>query len=579
MIDYVNPFEYEAAVKLTPEDIVEYYIEDFNYSRFVGSRRNIFLVGERGTGKTMTLRYNSLPVQLEKSRKKGEDLSLEVVGIYVPNNTPLTYNPNVLLQDELQASVLSIHFLVVSLMYAFADTIAGIPGVMKDADGEALRKELEFTCALEFPPSMTLFDGIKAAVQRELTLAERSISAKQMDSSCESRRTFSSGVMPMIKCFQKLPQLANTHFSFMIDDAHALNPQQVVALNSWIAYRDHSQFSFKVATAKVEHPSLHTTSGGAILEGHDFTLVDMEQPYQNQYSDFGKLARQILDRRLIRINRHNPTADEFFPVNAELKLELEKADQTAKKEMLTANPNATPKQIADHVYKYGRAIYFRGRSRRANRPPYSGLELLVHLSTGVIRNLLQPCYWMYDRVVSEKRASNEELSTIRFIPPPIQTEVILDRSKRKWEWLASDLDRSVEGCSREQAIQVWQLFDQLAILFTKRLLRHKSEPRAIAFTISDHAYEHYSKLIKLLQIGRRGQILYEYTSSAKDSGRRETYYVPNRILWPARGLDPQGQNARVSLKARHLWMAAVQNKPIPFVADDKDQTGGLFDDK
>jgi hypothetical protein len=46
------------------------------------------------------------------------------------------------------------------------------------------------------------------------------------------------------------------------------------------------------------------------------------------------------------------------------------------------------------------------------------------------------------------------------------------------------------------------------------------------------------------------------------------YFVPNRMLWPARGLDPQGQHARVSLKAKDVYAAAAQNKPFPFVDDD-----------
>jgi hypothetical protein len=36
------------------------------------------------------------------------------------------------------------------------------------------------------------------------------------------------------------------------------------------------------------------------------------------------------------------------------------------------------------------------------------------------------------------------------------------------------------------------------------------------------------------------------------------------MLWPARGLDPHGQHARVSLLATDLWNAADQGKALPF---------------
>ena len=58
-----NPFKYDAANNLTDKMIADYYIDDFNYSRFIQSKRNIFLVGERGSGKTMALLFNSWRIQ------------------------------------------------------------------------------------------------------------------------------------------------------------------------------------------------------------------------------------------------------------------------------------------------------------------------------------------------------------------------------------------------------------------------------------------------------------------------------------------------------------------------------------
>ncbi len=111
----------------------------------------------------------------------------------------------------------------------------------------------------------------------------------------------------------------------------------------------------------------------------------------------------------------------------------------------------------------------------------------------------------------------------------------------------------------------------MAILFRERLHEHESEPRAIVFTISEGDFEHRHELEELLRIARKAQILYTRSGSAKDQGRREVYYVPNRILWPVRGLDPHGQHARVSIKARHLWAAAANNVKIPM--DKAEETG------
>jgi hypothetical protein len=73
-----NPFEYVGANDLSEETILDYYIEDFNFSRFIQTTRNVLLVGERGCGKSMTLLYNSFPIQHLRATRQGEDVVLMV---------------------------------------------------------------------------------------------------------------------------------------------------------------------------------------------------------------------------------------------------------------------------------------------------------------------------------------------------------------------------------------------------------------------------------------------------------------------------------------------------------------------
>jgi hypothetical protein len=578
MSDYVNPFEYEAANKLKYDQILDFYMEDFNYSRFVRSKRNVFLVGERGTGKTMTLLFNSLPVQAQRAAKDHVSVALDVVCVYVPCNTPLTHKTDYALLESFQGTVVSEHFLVMSIMYAIADTLGQVPDLTTDSDRSAVTHELEYILGIRMPTSHSLFDALKLVVQKENVDSQTTLNAKKLDAFYESARSFSTGVMPVLSCLRKIAKLQNTHFVIMLDDAHDLNEPQVRLLNSWIAYRDNSLFSFKVATTRIGRPPFLTGSGGAILEGHDFTLVDMELPYQNKYSNFGKLARGIVQKRLEKIGLPNRSPDEFFPTNAEFERDLQLCESKVREDAERRFSEGSTKQINDYVYKNARAAYFRERSSKANRPPYSGFDILVHISTGVIRNLLEPCYWMYDKLFSESRQLPDTGVAIQEISPAVQTDILLERSKKKWEWIRDGLDKSIEGCSRTDAERIYRLFDNLAVLFRERLLHHKSEPRAIAFTISEGESSSFQDLQRLLDISRKAQILYTYTSSAKDSGKREIYYVPNRILWPDRGLDPHGQHARVSIKCRDLWGAAAHNRQIPFTASNDNEQGSLEQD-
>jgi hypothetical protein len=161
----------------------------------------------------------------------------------------------------------------------------------------------------------------------------------------------------------------------------------------------------------------------------------------------------------------------------------------------------------------------------------------------------------------------------------VQTRIIRKLSKQRWETLRNGLDSAVEHCTREQAHQLRNLFDQLSQLFLKRLLEHKSEPRAIVFSVSGESRREYDELRALLNIARRAQLLYTYTSSGKETAKRETYYVPNRILWPDKGLDPVGQYSRVSIQAVHLWEAARVNQPIPMSRQSRAGERELFEDE
>ena len=101
-------------------------------------------------------------------------------------------------------------------------------------------------------------------------------------------------------------------------------------------------------------------------------------------------------------------------------------------------------------------------------------------------------------------------------------------------------------------------------------MHHKSEPRAIVFSISGFSDEYVKLLNPVLDIARRANLLYVRIGPSKDDGQLETYYVPNRLLWPSRGLDPVGQHARVSLKASDIY-SATRGTPFPFNKDEADE--------
>jgi hypothetical protein len=575
MSSYKNPFEYEQATLLTPGFVKDVFIEDHNFTRFIQSNRNVFLVGERGSGKSMTLLYNSLSVQLEKTAPQNTGLDLQFVGVYIPCNTTLTHKREYELLEK-YASVISEHFMVLGIAYAIANALSLLSGRLQLDQDSRLREELVYVLGCDLIADHPLFDALMLYFERESRRAQLALNALRLDEFRETSFTFSSLVHPLLHALRRSADLRDTHFLLLIDDAHDLNRFQKAALNSWIGYRDRSAFSFKVAVADGLGYPYMTSSGSAILEGHDFITIDLQKPFQSAGSDFGKLARDIIEKRLQNIGT-SVTAEQFFPASTDFTRDLERCREEVLEEAARQYPDERDaKKRRDYVYKYARAKYFRERATRANLPPYSGFETITHVSTGVIRNLLMPCYWMYDAVYSELEGSRR-LEPIREVPPDVQSRVLRDRSERLWKWIESSLASSIDNCTLDDAKAIYRLFDNLGELFRRRLLSAKSEPRAIAFSSSVMTPEFERDLIRILNIARRAQVLYFRSGPAKDEGRRETYYVPNRLLWPIRGLDVVGQHARVSLKARDVW-AAANGEVFPSQEGERGHApGGLFD--
>lgn len=576
-----NPFVFNAASNLDNDLLMKIFIPDHNYSRFIESKRNIFFWGERGCGKTITLLYNKISLLNKAKNELEEKRIVSYIPVYISCITPLIFKrEHLLLENNFKAGVISEHYFSLSIVLSLVESLSTIHDSFNSfLDEELLAKDISYIFNDDLPEGGNLLTRLKKFITRKFIQTQKEINRPDSDSFYNDTFTFSSIVIPIISIFKEQKCFHSSHFILMMDDAHDLNNYQKAALNSWISYRDNSSFSFKVSAAKVPDYSLKTTSGGVILPGHDYISINIEQPFQNDHSAYGQLANKIISKRLELIGV-NKSPDVFFPINESMKNDLNTARTQAKELATKKYGEDETKAISDYVYKYTRAIYFRNRAAKANKPPYSGFELIVNISSGVIRNLLEPCFIMYDDMLSKIPDGKQVVEIIS----SIQTDVICRLSEDFWNRIRNGVDNEIDGCTSLDAKYIDNLFNSLAELFRKRLLDETcSEPRAIAFTISGKdkvTPDELSLILNILHISRKAQLLYVRNGNAKDNGADEDYYVPNKMLWASRGLDPVGQHARVSIQAKHLLNAAVKNISIPYkVSDFTNLQMGLFDEK
>lgn len=569
----LNPFEYDAAPNLSPELLVEWFIEDHNFSRFVQSSRNVLINGERGSGKSMALIYHSLFYQKLRGKLKAETFPPSHIGIYVPCNTALTHKEEYRLLPEVEQAILSEHNLAFSIGAAIAKDFLQITKDFSQEDQAFLLDEFSYLTGITPTVGQTPFAFLQRSIRERIRIDQLRLAEGNEVTMDFETSSFYTLILPILAALKQTELLRNSHLSLLIDDAHDLNSYQRKILNSWLGYRDHSIFSFKVAIAGFHQYDLRTAFGGTILEGHDYITIDLEQPFQNKESSFGKFARDVVEKRLKNVGIEL-SIDQFFPESTTFRKELEECEKQTREEALKNGiPAENAKAINDHVYKYSRARYFQGRPAKANKPIYAGFDTLVHLSTGVIRHLLVPCYWMF-----EELRSTGTIKPDTVISSEIQSRVIHERSERLWEFIRKKLDTQVEGCGKTEAEKLRQLLTNLAEHFRWRLLNHKSEPRVLTFSISGYEGKMKDELEPILRLAQKAQLLYVRSGPAKDGGGREDFYTPNRMLWPEYSLDVVGQHGRASLKAIDL-VNATQGRAIPTlnVQQTTSIQGGLFD--
>lgn len=553
MSDIQNPFFYQSASDLHYEDIKNFYSETSAITPLLLSKNNCYVVGERGAGKTMALLYHAYPIQKQLYREKQPPIA----GIYIPCITPLFQKNEASLLSKEYSLATAEHFINLAIVSQLCESLKQCCTLPDQERQENMLEIISYMLALDdkIPFYRNIFESLQLFITRKTTLDQKELN-KAVTIGPEVTYTFFTFTLPILNIFSELEELNGAHFSFFIDDAHMLSHEQKKVFNSYISFRDHSLFSFKIAISACEDYHFKTIGNTTINEGHDFTVFNMGKEFQSKNSDFGRLLRSILKKRLEQIEIFK-TPDEFFPEADSLKECIEIGNEKARQEAIKKYGEAETKKISDHIYKYGRAYCFASRDPKAGMPQYSGLDTIAHISTGIIREALRPCHIMFDQAYTQTNRIPD------YIEGHIQAEVLIQQSEQLWQRIEKGFENRIEGCTKDDSRRIHNFFTILGDSLVERLKSDKSEPRVLAFTVSETESPEYEKVQKLLTLCRKALLIFERIGPAKEKSRRKPIYATNRLLWVCRGLDPNGQHGRLSLKASDIWEAAENGKKFP----------------
>lgn len=561
----LNPFRIESPEKLTPLELVDLFVEQYTRLETVKQRKHTIIWGSRGSGKSMMLRY--LEPQCQALLLGGDSNLLQApesfVAVYCPckegqlNKTDLEllrpsasvalgeHMLNLLISDVLfncLRTQFPIDFFPLDRKRRFAKSAANLFDNASIAGSVARANDLADVEQEPFAWFQTLCQNENRVISRFLRNFSLHVGEAHYEGATSGYHDF---LLPLMQLVAALFGIAIPVY-VLLDDADRLGKRQQSIVNTWLANRDHAVVCFKVSAQREGYKTLLTRDGGLIEQPHDYSEVDVDELYTHSKSDYYEKIKLIAERRLSVSSVPTKRISQFLPSDAREDELLERIKKETADEWAQVGK---PGRQRDYVYRYASARLFQHLGGTKQRKSYAGFENMVHLSSGVVRDFLEPCYLMFD---SETGRLGGE-GPITAIPAPVQNEVIYRYSE---EFLLSKF----EDFRKDLPPEEWSLLDSLRALleslgrlFYDRLHDPKArEARLFSFTVRGQLPP---ELAEILRIGVRYRYFQLRTYSSKEGGGRENWYILNRRLCPIFKLDPTGFEGRISLTPDHLRLA------------------------
>lgn len=557
-----NPFVVESPEKLAPNELVDLFVEKFTKIEVLKERKHTFLWGSRGSGKSMMLRYLDPQCQTITHGSITKALERErFFAVYCPCKEGQLNKTDLKLLSEDARSVITEHMLILNVLDTLIDSMQRqfpqyheewssfaehVINLFDRASIASSKAEADITEDLSKKPLGWL---------RELVAIEsRKLCKFLRDNALLSGRADYQGVtsgyhdflLPCLKSLQKIPGLLSVAIFVLLDDADRLSDDQQRVLNTWVANRDQSTVCFKISAQHNEYRTFLTRGGGLIEQPHDYSEIDTDEVYTRSKSDYFNKVRLIAERRLKIYNVKTREIKEFLPPDPTEEALFQKIRLATEKEW---EQSQGPGRKQDFMTRYAKARLFQRLKANKQRKSYAGFENLVHLSSGVVRDFLEPCYLMFDRCVEK----GKDPQLIASIPPGVQNEIIFRYSE-------DFIILRFKKIRKDLPVEQWTVVDKLATLieslgrlFYERLHDPDArEARLFSFTVHGTIS---SEIEEVLNLGLRYRYFQLRTYSTKEGGGRLKWYILNRLLCPVYKLDPTGFEGRISLTPEFLKIA------------------------
>jgi hypothetical protein len=583
---FTNPFVVESPEKLQPRQLVDLFVPEYTEIETVKQRKHTFIWGSRGSGKSMMLRYLEPGCQMLARNPNGSFFQNRdaFFAVYCPFKEGQFNKTELKLLNEFALLIISEHMvnlsiagrLVNSLLTQFSKDMFSLDeSVLFARRVLRLFDKASITGSLDETNESISFDSQPLRWLRKLFKVE----IRKVNEYLKKNAMFGGSViyegatsgyhdflLPLMKLVQEISALNSAPVYLLLDDAGKLTPAQQSIINTWVANRDQATLCLKISALRAEYETFLTRDGGLIEQPHDYSEVNVEELYTQSGEDYAKKVKLIANRRLELSPVVTKDIEVFLPPDpAEESLLQEFKKQTAEEWKREGQPG----RQKDFINRYATARLFQHLRAAKKRKSYAGFQNMVHLSSGVVRDFLEPCYLMFDSYLSQ----GVDVREIKFIPPSLQNEVLFAYSEELLLEKLEDIKKNLPAERWTQVDKLRNLVESLGRLFFERLHDPEArEARLFSFTVRGRVSP---EIEDVLRLGVRHRYFQLRTYSTKEGGGREPWYILNRRLCPVYKLDQTGFEGRISLTPAFIELACED--PEQFVRLRLKQADGQSD--
>ena len=556
-----NLFDVFTPEELSAKEFEAFYVDLYNDIPIIKQKNNTIITGARGCGKSMLIR-SFLPEYLMRGGTAFADLRYWAISLSV-FRTSLSVTDVQALTNRHAPHLISESIMILHILETIFDSLSKINGVrfvkeeyesfftdiyldLLDDSGYINSSDINpnFDSAYSFFRSLKKHIGkLRSKFIIYLSKLVLNIDFKVDDYSFDlplfNYLRFMMPLFDELKPLIGFPQEKPVYL--FIDDADNLTLEQTQVLNMWISYRTQPKICIKVVTLIDSYKTYRTPWDRFIESPHDYLSVNISDLYTSGVGSFQgkatykKKAIDILRKRL-KYGGIMSSPEAFLPTDPEQDRKIKNEQNRIRKDY----PNkGRGYRISDDVRRYALPDYVLSlgfNSKNRNTFIYAGLDSIIHLSSGIIRNYLRALASMYSKVL----AFEEDVVSI---PPKIQNETmreladsVLYKEMLRTDYFSNELQPLKDpetdiGMLQNLICAMGQAF--FAILVTPE----RAERMVFSIALSNVPDADISRI---LRYGVKLGLMHESRIGNKMGTGKTFLYVLNRVIAPIFNLVPYG---------------------------------------